>query len=259
MNVLIITAHPEGDSFNSYLAARAARVFEKQGSVVNSVNLYSENFEPVEGKIFYPDIQDSVRFDALREQRHHWEKQMLPDDVTRHIHLLFNSDLLLLHFPFWWFGMPAILKGWMDRVFVYGGIYDSRHRHENGVMKGKRALLSVTAGAPENACSYNGRHGDMRLMLWPPIHALHYIGYSMLEPYLIHGVRGGLGGIAKIEQQKFLDEKVEDFESRLTNIHEWPIIPFNREEDFNEDKTLKPEAPEYSPFVRHDPDSWKTF
>ncbi|WP_158150133.1 NAD(P)H-dependent oxidoreductase [Pantoea agglomerans] len=257
MKVLIISAHPEADSFNLFLASRAARVFEKQGSLVQTVNLYSENFEPCEGQNFYPDRQDPQRFDALLEQRHHWEMQNLPDDVVRHIELLKSADLLLLHFPFWWFGMPAILKGWMDRVFVYGGIYDSKHRHENGIMKGKRALLTVTAGAPANACGHNGRHGDMRFLLWPSIHALHYIGYSMLEPYLIHGVRGGLDGLAKEKQQQFLDQKVKDFESRLININDWPIIPFNKEEDFNEDKTLKPHSPEYSPFVRHNPGNWK--
>ena len=53
MNVLIITAHPEADSFNSYLASEAARIFEKQGSLVHSVNLYRENFEPCEGQNFY--------------------------------------------------------------------------------------------------------------------------------------------------------------------------------------------------------------
>ncbi|ADU72215.1 hypothetical protein [Pantoea sp. At-9b] len=78
----------------------------------------------------------------------------------------------------------------------------------------------------------------------------------MLEPYLIHGVLGGLDGLAKEKQQQFLNEKVKDFESRLMNINEGPIIPFNREEDFNDDKTLKPQAPEFSPFVRHNPYKW---
>ncbi|MFT4020010.1 MAG: NAD(P)H-dependent oxidoreductase [Acinetobacter sp.] len=256
MNVLIITAHPEKDSFTSYLASKAAGIFKKQGYLVQSINLYSENFEPREGKKFYPDMQGFQKFDALREQRYHWNIHKLPHDITKHIELLKSADLLLLHFPFWWFGMPAILKGWMDRVFIYGGIYDSKRRHENGVMKGKRALLAVSAGASANACAYNGRDGDMRLMLWPPIHALHYIGYTMLEPYLIHGVRGGLNGIEKDKQQQRLNQKVRDFENKLINIDEWPIIPFNKEEDFNDDKTLKPHAPEYSPFVRHNPQHW---
>ena len=50
-------------------------------------------------------------------------------------------------------------------------------------MRGKRALLTVTAGASAQACAPDGRDGDMRLMLWPIMHALHYIGFSVLEPF----------------------------------------------------------------------------
>lgn len=257
MNVLIVTAHPESDSFNAYLASKAAGVFEKQGCHVRSVNLYSENFDPREGKNFYADRFETGKFDAMREQRHHWDRHSLSAEVVRHVELIKTSDLLLLHFPFWWFGMPAILKGWMDRVFVYGGIYNSRQRHEDGVMKGKKALLTVTAGASANACAYNGRDGDMRLMLWPPLHSLHYIGYSVLEPYLIHGVRGGLDGLEKVKQQDSLDQTVADFEQRLANISGWPTIPFNKKEDFSAEMTLKPDAPQYSPFVRHHPNIWQ--
>lgn len=257
MNVLIVTAHPEPDSFNAHLAARAAGVFEKQGVHVRSVNLYSENFDPREGESFYTDRLETQKFDAMREQRHHWDRQTLASEVNRHVELIKTSDLLLLHFPFWWFGMPAILKGWMDRVFVYGGIYNSRQRHEDGVMQGKKALLTVTAGASANACAYNGRDGDMRLMLWPALHSLHYIGYSVLEPFLIYGVRGGLDGLEKVQQQQILDQKVTDFEQRLTDIASWPVIPFNKKDDFSADLTLKADAPEYSPFVRHRPNIWQ--
>lgn len=256
MNVLIITAHPETKSLNAYLSAKAAEVFERQGALVQLVNLYSENFDPCEGRKFYHDIQGTGGFDTLQEQRHHWNTQNLPDDVNRHINLLKNADLLILHFPLWWFGMPAILKGWMDRVFVYGGIYDSRHRHENGVMKGKKALLTVTTGASANAFAYNGKDGDIRFMLWPPIHSLHYIGFTILEPYVLHGIRGGLDSLEKEQQQLFINAKIGDYQDRLSCINKWPVIPFNCKEDFYEDLTLKPEAPEYTPFVRHHPNNW---
>ncbi|TCV95471.1 flavodoxin-like protein [Biostraticola tofi] len=52
----------------------------------------------------------------------------------------------------------------MDRVFVYGGLYDSRHRHDNGVMQGKQALLTVSAGASEQACAHNGRKCPLTVM-----------------------------------------------------------------------------------------------
>lgn len=139
----------------------------------------------------------------------------------------------------------------MDRVFVYGGLYDSRHRHENGVMRGKRALLTVTAGAAEQACAPDGRDGDMRLMLWPIMHALHYIGFGILEPFLVYGVRGGLAAGERQAQDRRLAQVVRDYRARLAEERSWPEVPFNRNEDFTAELALRPGAPEYSPFVRH--------
>jgi len=63
------------------------------------------------------------------------------------------ADAVILQFPLWWFGMPAILKGWIDRVFAYGLAYGfkgagNRYRYGDGGFKGKRALLCVTVGGP---------------------------------------------------------------------------------------------------------------
>lgn len=109
----------------------------------------------------------------------------------------------------------------MDRVFVYGGIYDSRHRHENGVMRGKRALLTVTAGASAQACAPDGRDGDMRLMLWPIMHALHYIGFSVLEPFLVYGVRGGLTDEALQAQNAALVQVTQAYRDGLNAFSAW--------------------------------------
>ncbi|GAA3886565.1 NAD(P)H-dependent oxidoreductase [Gibbsiella dentisursi] len=257
MNVLIVTAHPEPSSFNAHLAAKASEVFYKEGCHVEMINLYEENFDPFERKIHYQDRKNVKKFDPMQEQRHHWKAAKLPSEIKRHVELLKNTDVLILHFPFWWFGMPAVLKGWMDRVFVYGGLYDSTHRHENGVMKGKRALLTVTAGSSANACGHNGRDGNMQLMLWPPMQALQYIGFTILEPYLIYGVRGGLEDHDQMEQDLRLKKEVLNFENRLINLQAWPEVIFNKNDDFREDMTLKPTATEYSPFVRHCPDAWQ--
>src|SRR6056297_3040885 len=53
---------------------------------------------------------------------------------------------VILQFPLWWHGPPAILKGWFDRTFPSGGVYTSRMRYDDGFFKGKQAVLSVTAG-----------------------------------------------------------------------------------------------------------------
>ncbi|ENN2021432.1 NAD(P)H-dependent oxidoreductase, partial [Serratia marcescens] len=120
---------------------------------------------------------------------------------------------------------------------------------------GKRALLTVTAGASAQACAPNGRDGDMRLMLWPIMHALHYIGFSVLEPFLVYGVRGGLAGEALQAQNAALAQVTQTYRDGLNAFSTWPAVPFNRNEDFDADLALKPGAPVYSPFVRHrDPD-----
>jgi len=251
MNVLIVLAHPEPQSFNAHLAEQARLAYQAQGHQVKVIDLYQEGFDPREGAGNYPGRKNADKFDAMQEQRHHWNNQRLPAEVQRHIDLLRDADMLILQFPFWWFGAPAIIKGWMDRVFVYGGLYDSRHRHENGVMRGKRALLAVTAGASAQACSPDGRDGDMRLMLWPIMHALHYIGFSVLEPFLVYGVRGGLAGEELRAQTAALAQVAQDYRARLGSLAAWPEVPFNRNEDFTAELALKPGAPEYSPFVRH--------
>ncbi|WP_251274077.1 NAD(P)H-dependent oxidoreductase, partial [Enterobacter hormaechei] len=91
-----------------------------------------------------------------------------------------------------WFAAPAILKGWLDRVLVYGPMYNSRLRHEHGAMRGKRALLSVTTGSSARACAVDGREGDTRLLLWPLMYSLRYVGFDVMEPHVVHGVRSGL-------------------------------------------------------------------
>lgn len=256
MNVLIILAHPECQSFNAYLTDKARDTFQEQGHNVNVVDLYREDFDPREGAWHYRNRADNKRFDAMREQRHHWNTQQLPNDVQRHMDLLLQADRLILQFPFWWFGAPAILKGWMDRVFVYGGTYNSRQRYENGFMQGKSALLTVTAGSDENACAHNGLEGDMRLMLWPIMHALQYIGFTLLEPFLIRGVRDGLDAQQVKAQRLRLEQVTRDYQQKLGQWSGWPEIKFNKRQDFDEDLLLKPDAPEYSPFIRHRKDVW---
>lgn len=91
----------------------------------------------------------------------------------------------------------------------------------------------------------------MRLMLWPLMHALHYIGFSVLEPFLVYGVRGGLAGEALQAQNAALAQVTQAYRDDLNTFSAWPAVPFNRNEDFDADLALKPGAPVYSPFVRH--------
>ncbi|WP_431821464.1 NAD(P)H-dependent oxidoreductase [Burkholderia sp. F1] len=251
MHALILVAHPEPRSFNAHLAGAAAATWLEQGHASTVVDLYAEGFDAREAPWHHADRHDPARFDAQREQRHHWQRGSLAPEIRQHLDMLQAADALILQFPLWWFGAPAILKGWMDRVFVYGGLYDSRRRHERGVMRGRRALLSVTTGSSATACSPDGREGDTRLLLWPLMYALHYVGFDVLEPHLIHDVRDDPDSAAARRRVAALRERVDAYRARVRDWSAWPRVPFNRDEDFDAGVTLKPDAPVYSPFIRH--------
>jgi len=167
LNVLIVLAHPERASFNGGLAEIAQKYLRDERHLVNIDDLYHEQFDPVECAGHYANRVDSEYFAPLTEQRAHFEQRLLPADVQREIERLEWADLVIFQFPLWWHAQPAILKGWFDRVLVYGGIYSGSRRYNRGHFRGNRAICSVTTGSPEQAFIPFGRAGNMVEWLWP--------------------------------------------------------------------------------------------
>ena len=79
---------------------------------------------------------------------------------------LARCDLLVLQFPIWWLGMPAIMKGWIDRVFAIGRTYGGGRWFDRGMMAGKRAMLAVTVGGTDGAYSDLGIYGPIDAKFW---------------------------------------------------------------------------------------------
>jgi NAD(P)H dehydrogenase (quinone) len=254
MNSLIVMAHPEPQSFNGALVAAAREALVSRGHQVRITDLNARGFDPVEHARHFLERRKPARFDAQTEQRFSAEIDALPDDVDREIRDLLWADFLVLQFPLWWFGMPAILKGWMDRVFVYGKLYSSRQRFHAGVCRGKRAMLSVTAGASAEACAHDGQEGDTRLLLWPIHYSLHYLGFTVLEPTLVMGVRSDYDGARAAIQDRHLKAQLEAHRARLSDLDAIAEIPFNAADDWDDSRKLKPGAAVHSPFIRHRPE-----
>jgi putative NADPH-quinone reductase len=105
MNILLIRAHPLEDSYNAALADAAQRGLTCAGHRVTRIDLYADHFDPV----MHAD-----------ERRSYHDAATAPPDVARYVELLRSHDALLFSYPTWCFGMPAILKGWFDRVFRPG-------------------------------------------------------------------------------------------------------------------------------------------
>lgn len=255
MRAHIVLAHPEAKSFNGHLSSISQQTLDDAGWQTTLSDLYAMNFDPREGPQHYRSRKDLEVFHTQTEQRYNSDKETLPPEVEAEIQHLLDCDLLIVHFPLWWFGMPAILKGWMDRVFVYGRMYRSIMRYDKGICIGKKMVACVTTGASEESCSHNGKEGDTRLHLWPLLFPFRYLGFDVLQPEIFHGV----GGVAFIEGKENGLTTLEAYSNRwmesLETLSSRPVIQYNRDEDFDETKRLVSNASVHSPFVRHNPDA----
>ena len=237
MNVLIVLCHPEPQSFNVALKDKAIETFEKNGITVEVSDLYAEQFDPVEKSEHYTSRINSEVFEPLSEQRHSYKTNSLPADVRREIDRLEKCDLVIFQFPLWWHQQPAILKGWLDRVFIAGGLYTSKMRYDKGYFLGKRAVCSVTSGAPENTFTQNGRAGgEIKTLLHSMNYSLNYMGFSVLPPRLVSEVQGA--GFTYKEPEAFvagLQEKLECWGQYLENIDTVAPLVFPGWDDWDKD------------------------
>ena len=250
MHAHIVLAHPEPQSFNGNLAAVSRRALEELGWTVSVSDLYSMGFDPCERAEHYSDRREPGRFNPQTEQRSASERTTIPSEVQREIALLDRADLVILQFPMWWHLPPAMLKGWYDRVLIYGEVYSSRKRFESGRFAGKRAMLSLTVGTSLETYEYNGRSGDIDLLLWPVNFTLAYVGFTILEPFVAYGVEAGIRYSDPDLVLTRLTAIERDLDHRLRNLDTAPIIRFNRMSDWGDDGRIKSSAPVFSPFMR---------
>jgi len=119
---------------------------------------------------------------------HATETNRFSEEVESEIMKVEWCDLMIWQFPLWWFGLPAILKGWVDRVFAMGSTYGGGRIYDNGVFRGKRALLSLTTGGQEGAYRKGAFNGDIAATLRPIQRGmLQFVDFDVLEPQIVYG------------------------------------------------------------------------
>jgi len=140
VRALIVYAHPNPKSFNHAILETAREALRDAGAEVRIRDLNAEGWNPI---LSAADFQDLL---AGR----------VPADIAREQEAVSWADTLLMVFPVWWFGPPAILKGWLDRVFSVDFAYRSTEHGLEGLLKGRRALVISTSGADEAAADASG-------------------------------------------------------------------------------------------------------
>ncbi len=188
MNVLIVYAHPEPTSFSAALVDRAVVALREAGHVVTVSDLYKESFNPLAGRHDFSTVADPKRFHYQSEQALAARNGAFAPEIAREQARVAAADLLILQFPLWWGGPPAILKGWFERVLAYGSAYVDGRRFDTGVFKGRRALLSVTTGGTTARFGPDGVYGEVEKVLWSTQRlTLQYMGYTVETPFVAYG------------------------------------------------------------------------
>jgi len=189
MNVLIVHAHPEPQSFCSSMRHVATETLQAQGHTVVVSDLYAQGFNPVASAADFGTRKNPEYLTYALEQRQAYEAGTIAADIRAEIDKVRACDLLILNFPIFWFSTPAILKGWIDRVFISGIFYGGKRIYGGGGMQGKQAMLSVTLGGREDMLCEGGIHGDLATMLRPLTQGtLGYVGMSVLPTFAAHHV-----------------------------------------------------------------------
>ncbi|XP_072267886.1 ribosyldihydronicotinamide dehydrogenase [quinone] [Pyxicephalus adspersus] len=217
-NVLIVYAHQEPKSMNGSLKDIVVDVMSKQGCNVVVSDLYTMKFNAAATRNdITGDLCNPQHFSYGIETKEAFKKGCLCEDILEEQRKVHDADLVILQFPLYWFSFPAIMKGWIDRVFVQGFAFDFPGCYETGLLKGKKALLSFTTGGTEEMFSKEGASGDIRYLLWPIQHGImHFCGFQVLSPQISYAPEY----VSEVKRKEML----MNWAQRLENIWEEPPI-----------------------------------
>ncbi|WP_437887402.1 NAD(P)H-dependent oxidoreductase [Phytobacter sp. V91] len=230
MNILIVAAYPNAHSLNAALNTFAIQHLENAGHQVQVSDLYAMQWKsqldandsqasPV-GEFYHPSLDSKYAFEHGTQSA----------DITREQEKLRQADAVIFQFPLWWFSMPAIMKGWFDRVyacgFAYGvGEHSETHwgdRYGEGKLAGKRAMLLVTTGGWASHYGPRGINGPMDDILFPIQHGmLFYPGFTVLPPMVIYHT-------SKMTEEKFAAHCAE-LAGRLDSLWQTEPVPFRQQ------------------------------
>lgn len=217
MKVLIVLAHPESKSFNGEMFQTAIDTFKDSGHDVQYSDLHTMRFDPVSDRRNFTSVKDPDYFKQQLEEMYATEVGGFIPEIEAEIQKLEWCDLMIWQFPLWWFSVPAILKGWVDRVFAMGRVYGNGHIYETGRFRGKQAMLSLTTGGTEDTYLADGFNGDIHAILRPIQRGmLQFVGFDVLAPQIVY---------APVHQTDAVRQRIlNDFSQRLRTIErELPI------------------------------------
>ena len=152
MRVLLVYCHPCEESFNRAVRDTAMRALAESGHEVELLDLYAIGFEPAM---------------SPNERRCYHQPEANEVPISEHLALLKWAEALVFVYPTWWFGLPAMLKGWCDRVFVPHATFvmpDEKHPLGPLLTNIRRITVFTTCGATWWLSKYVGEPGRRTIL-----------------------------------------------------------------------------------------------
>jgi NAD(P)H dehydrogenase (quinone) len=181
---LIVYAHPNPKSFNHAILERCEAALKDAGRNYEVRDLYALKFDPA---------LDRKDLDLLGEGK-------VVKKVEDEQRLIREADVLIFIYPIWWFGMPAILKGYIDRVFTEGFAFSMDGERLAGLLQGKRVIIMNTTGASRDVLLRTGYEEAMRKM--EDIGIFDFCGMRVFAHKYFYGVEN----VDEAARKKMLEE-----------------------------------------------------
>ncbi|WP_248925328.1 NAD(P)H-dependent oxidoreductase [Paenibacillus hamazuiensis] len=189
MKHLIVYAHPNPDSFNHAILETMVRALKQKGHEITVRDLYGLNFSPV----LKP--QDTAAMKAGQT----------PQDIKIEQDYIAQADVITFIYPIWWTGMPAILKGYVDRVFAYGFAYAYGAQGIDKLLTGKKGFIINTHGTPKDIYDQIGMTAGLKVTSDTGI--LEFTGIEPVD-HLLFGSVPSAGEAALKDMLKQVEDKV---------------------------------------------------
>jgi len=147
MKHLIIYSHLNPNSFTKAIVDRVGKTAEEKGDEIKIIDLYGEKFNPI---LEFPDIE------------YMFMGKGVPADVKKYQEMIGWADHLTFVYPLWWAQMPAMLKGFIDRVFSNGFAFEYGAEGPKGLLNGKTAKLYISTGTPDEFYKNSGMYNAQK-------------------------------------------------------------------------------------------------
>ncbi len=172
MHVLTILDHPNPASFSAAVAQKFMDGAKAAGHTVEFADLYAEGFNPLWSMA---DIEQEGA-------------ETTPADVVKEQERIARADAICLVFPLFWWGMPSMTKGWVDRVWTWGWAYDQLEDPEQSLQRSRSGVFLIPAGARSDEMENDGYLAALETA-WIK-GTFGYFGFSPRKLEVLNGTTG---------------------------------------------------------------------